>query len=290
MLSFNHYAYGAVLDWIYRYVAGIAPTRERPGYRRVIVAPRPATAITWAKASVESRLGPVSIDWRLDGGDLEIALEVPYGAEAELDLPLTDASTVSLDGEPYAGGLIGPGGHRIVVTAARVADPARARSGGTLTHGACRSLAPTQVGRDRHAPPRRVRHHERGDAEQQDDGRSELERELQARRGGEHPEPERGDRLHEVAHDVGGRDHGGAVVGGCARRDEAEPAREHEAVARAGHERRRDERRQRVVEPGDDEQAEADDREHRPERDGRARAERSGDAPPPRRSSRPRAR
>jgi len=124
MLSFNHYAYGAVLDWIYRYVAGIAPTREHPGYRRVIVAPRPATAITWAKASVESRLGPVSIDWRLNGGDLEIALELPYGAAAELDLPLTDASTVSLDGEPYAGGLLGPGAHRVVVTAARVADPA----------------------------------------------------------------------------------------------------------------------------------------------------------------------
>ena len=41
MLSFNHYAYGAVVDWIYRYVAGIGPTVERPGYRRVIVAPRP---------------------------------------------------------------------------------------------------------------------------------------------------------------------------------------------------------------------------------------------------------
>ena len=66
----------------------------------------------------------MSFDGRLDGGDLEIALVVPYGAEAELDLPLTDASTVLLDGEPYAGGLLGPGGHRIVVTAARVADPA----------------------------------------------------------------------------------------------------------------------------------------------------------------------
>ena len=123
MLSFNHYAYGAVVDWIYRYVGGIAPTVARPGYRRVVVAPRPAAAITWAKASVESRLGPVSIDWRLNGSDLEIALEVPYGADAELDLPVTDASTVSVDGAPHAGGLIGSGEHRIVVTAVRVADP-----------------------------------------------------------------------------------------------------------------------------------------------------------------------
>ena len=124
MLSFNHYAYGAVIDWIYRYVGGIAPTVARPGYRQVIVAPRPAATITWAKAAVESRLGPVSIDWRLNGGDLEIDLALPYGSEAELDLPLTDSSTVSLDGEPYSGGLLGPGDHRLVVTAARVADPA----------------------------------------------------------------------------------------------------------------------------------------------------------------------
>lgn len=123
MLSFNHYAYGAVVDWIYRYVGGIAPTVDNPGYRRVIVAPRPASTITWAKASVESRLGPVSIDWRLNDGDLEINLSLPYGSEGELDLPLTDDSMVSLDSERYVGGLIGPGEHRIVVTSARVADP-----------------------------------------------------------------------------------------------------------------------------------------------------------------------
>ena len=67
MLSFNHYAYGAVIDWIYRYVAGIAPTLERPGYRRIIVAPRPSTAIPWARASIETRLGAASVDWRLTG-------------------------------------------------------------------------------------------------------------------------------------------------------------------------------------------------------------------------------
>ncbi|MGR0219055.1 family 78 glycoside hydrolase catalytic domain [Agromyces sp. ZXT2-6] len=127
MLSFNHYAYGAVVDWIYRHVAGIAPTVEQPGYRRVVVAPRPTASIPWARASVESRLGPVSIDWRLVDGDLGIDLRVPYGAEAVLDLPLTDASTVAIDGtttDAAAPPILGPGVHRIVVSAARVADPA----------------------------------------------------------------------------------------------------------------------------------------------------------------------
>src|SRR5262249_29871525 len=61
MLSFNHYAYGAVIDWVYRHVAGLAPTLEAPGYRCVIVAPRPHAAIGWAKASVESAYGTVAI-------------------------------------------------------------------------------------------------------------------------------------------------------------------------------------------------------------------------------------
>ena len=124
MLSFNHYAYGAVVDWIYRYVAGIGSTVDRPGYRRIVVAPRPTVSIPWAKASIESRLGDVSIDWRMVDDRLEIDLVVPYGADAVLDLPVTDASTVLLDGAPHAGDPVGTGRHRIDVSAVRVADPA----------------------------------------------------------------------------------------------------------------------------------------------------------------------
>ena len=124
MLSFNHYAYGAIIDWVYRYVAGIAPDAERPGYRLIVVAPRPSTAIPWARASVETRLGAASVDWRLNGTDLELDLVVPYGADAVLDLPLTEGSTVEVDGRPHAGGPLGPGEHRIVASAVRVADPA----------------------------------------------------------------------------------------------------------------------------------------------------------------------
>ncbi|MEI5582904.1 MULTISPECIES: family 78 glycoside hydrolase catalytic domain [unclassified Agromyces] len=127
MLSFNHYAYGAVVDWIYRYVAGIAPSPERPGYRRIVVAPRPTASIAWARASVESRLGEVSIEWRRRDDELAIDLQVPYGADAMLDLPLDEASTVTVDGEATeapTGALLGPGTHRVLVTGVRVADPA----------------------------------------------------------------------------------------------------------------------------------------------------------------------
>lgn len=124
MLSFNHYAYGAVVDWVYRYVAGIAPTVERPGYRRIVVAPKPSTAIPWARATIETRLGVASVDWRLAGSELELDLVVPHGAEAVLDLPVTAGSVVEVDGQPFAGEPLGPGEHHVVVTSVLVADPA----------------------------------------------------------------------------------------------------------------------------------------------------------------------
>ena len=64
MLSFNHYAYGAVIDWVYRTVAGLAPDIEP----RVPVRDRRAEAfatIGWARATIESAFGAIRIEWRL---------------------------------------------------------------------------------------------------------------------------------------------------------------------------------------------------------------------------------
>lgn len=128
MLSFNHYAYGAMIDWVYRTVAGLAPDIDEPGYRLVHVAPRPADGLDHAAATIDTRLGVLSIDWRLDGGVLEAVLEVPFGARARLDLPLGPDSVVTVDDEPAPDELT-HGRYRIRVTepaVARVADLAQA--------------------------------------------------------------------------------------------------------------------------------------------------------------------
>jgi alpha-L-rhamnosidase len=125
MLSFNHYAYGAVIDWVYRTVAGIAPVAERPGYREVRVAPRPTSALTDVSAQIRTALGVVAIDWRLRDDVLQIALRVPFGAEAVLDLPLGPESAATLDGNS-APERLGPGTHVLTVTDPLVADARRA--------------------------------------------------------------------------------------------------------------------------------------------------------------------
>ncbi len=85
MTSFNHYAFGAVADWMHRTVAGLAPLEA--GYRRILVAPQPGGGLTWAEASLETPHGLAAVRWDLEGGDLRVEVTVPEGSEAVLRLP-----------------------------------------------------------------------------------------------------------------------------------------------------------------------------------------------------------
>ncbi|MEQ7123697.1 family 78 glycoside hydrolase catalytic domain [Actinopolymorpha sp. B11F2] len=88
MTSFNHYALGAVADWMHRVIGGIAPLE--PGYSRVLIAPRPGGGLTWAKTSLDTPHGPIRVSWRTDDSTLTVETELPAGVTGVL----------SLDGEP----------------------------------------------------------------------------------------------------------------------------------------------------------------------------------------------
>ncbi|MFJ4173135.1 family 78 glycoside hydrolase catalytic domain [Microbacterium sp. NPDC089696] len=85
MTSFNHYALGAVVDWMHRVVAGLAPAA--PGYRRLSVAPRPGGGLTSASARHRTPFGIAAVSWEIVDGVLEVTAEVPVGVTAVLDLP-----------------------------------------------------------------------------------------------------------------------------------------------------------------------------------------------------------
>jgi alpha-L-rhamnosidase len=122
MLSFNHYAYGAVIDWVYRHVGGVAPDADAPGYRRVVLAPRPCAAIRAASTTISTGLGDVAFQWRLDGDSLRASATLPFGSTGVLAAPVTDHSTVTIDGQPAAAeATIGHGTHVIVVTEPAIA-------------------------------------------------------------------------------------------------------------------------------------------------------------------------
>ncbi|GHC83178.1 alpha-L-rhamnosidase [Nocardiopsis terrae] len=88
MTSFNHYALGAVADWLHRTVAGLAP--EAPGYRRIRFAPRPGGGMERAGAAHETPYGTASVRWHRDGARLHVAAVVPAGTTAVVDLPGAD--------------------------------------------------------------------------------------------------------------------------------------------------------------------------------------------------------
>ena len=86
MTSFNHYALGAVVDWLHRTVAGLAPLE--PGYSRVLVAPQPGGGLTWATTSLETRHGATAVGWALgDDGTLELDVTLPDGVTGVVRLP-----------------------------------------------------------------------------------------------------------------------------------------------------------------------------------------------------------
>ena len=85
MTSFNHYALGAVADWLHRVVAGLAPAA--PGYRRIAFAPKPGGGLTHASAEHETPYGRAAIAWRIEGDVLHVEAIVPTGADATIELP-----------------------------------------------------------------------------------------------------------------------------------------------------------------------------------------------------------
>jgi alpha-L-rhamnosidase len=85
MTSFNHYALGAVADWMHRTIGGIAPAE--PGYRTVRVAPRPGGGIGWATSSLQTPHGLVAVSWTDGPEGLTLEVEVPDGITAVVDLP-----------------------------------------------------------------------------------------------------------------------------------------------------------------------------------------------------------
>jgi alpha-L-rhamnosidase len=97
MNSFNHYALGAVADWLHRTVAGLAP--GAPGYRHIVVRPEPSRFLTAAAARLRTPYGEASVAWERSHGLLALRVVVPVGAGATVHVPGSDAPVEVRHGE-----------------------------------------------------------------------------------------------------------------------------------------------------------------------------------------------
>jgi alpha-L-rhamnosidase len=100
MNSFNHYAFGSIGDWLYRYVGGLDPDPDHPGYGRARIRPRPGGTLDHARLWHESPRGRWEVAWELaEGGVLSLDVRVPPGATASVVLPSSDPQALRYDGD-----------------------------------------------------------------------------------------------------------------------------------------------------------------------------------------------
>ncbi len=104
MNSFNHYAYGAIGEWLYRVVAGIEVDPAEPGYKHVLFQPQPGGGLTYVRATLDSPYGVVSSAWELTEVGFHVSISVPPNAHATVRLPAQSLDAVTESGQPLTTG------------------------------------------------------------------------------------------------------------------------------------------------------------------------------------------
>jgi alpha-L-rhamnosidase len=86
-MSFNHYAFGAIGEWLYRYIAGIGLDEENPGGKHIVLSPHPGGGLTEAQAVYQSSHGKIRSAWKLLEGQMTYGVIVPANSTATVRLP-----------------------------------------------------------------------------------------------------------------------------------------------------------------------------------------------------------
>lgn len=97
MNSFNHYAYGAIGEWLYNHVAGLSIDPENPGYKHILFNPHPGGGLTNATAEFKSMYGIVKSDWIIENGNFTYNVTIPPNTTGTVTLQNTNVSDVSLN-------------------------------------------------------------------------------------------------------------------------------------------------------------------------------------------------
>ncbi len=96
MNSFNHYAFGAVGQYLYSVIGGINPAS--PGYQTILIAPVPGTGLTWANTSYHSVRGLISTAWTNSGGIFDLKTVIPPNTTAQILVPTTNPAAITESG------------------------------------------------------------------------------------------------------------------------------------------------------------------------------------------------
>ncbi len=94
MNSFNHYAYGAIGDWLYQYVAGISNDPKIPGYKHFFLQPHPGGGLTNASAELQTLFGTIRSAWKMEGDRMTYSCTVPANTTATILLDQVSSGNI----------------------------------------------------------------------------------------------------------------------------------------------------------------------------------------------------
>ena len=100
MNSFNHYAYGAVGDWMYKNIAGINHDPSNPGYKHTVIHPRPGGDLTYARGQYEAVYGTIVSEWEQEEDKFQLEVTIPANTTATVYVPAVSQWDVMESGQP----------------------------------------------------------------------------------------------------------------------------------------------------------------------------------------------
>ena len=101
--SRNHIMFGEISAWFYRHLAGINPDPAAPGFKHIIIRPRPTGDLTAARAQHDSVRGRIVSDWKIADGRFDLRVVIPPNTSATVHVPAADAAAVNERGAPANG-------------------------------------------------------------------------------------------------------------------------------------------------------------------------------------------
>lgn len=100
MNSFNHYSLGSVGEWLFRFAAGIDTDETEPGFRHIVIRPRPGDGISWVKATYESCYGTIRSEWTSEADAFELVVTVPANTQATVHITVKTGWILKESGIP----------------------------------------------------------------------------------------------------------------------------------------------------------------------------------------------
>lgn len=106
MNSFNHYAYGAIGEWLYNHVAGLNIDPDKPGYKHILLKPHPGGGLSFANAEFLSQYGKIKSSWKIKDQNFFYEVEIPANTSASLLLPKARLEETLMDLSPLDAELV----------------------------------------------------------------------------------------------------------------------------------------------------------------------------------------